>query len=243
MRRSTRLASVVLTEPQLFQFESTAGVGVSDGVGGKGGGAEGGGAAGIVFVPRVDNPFEPSPDSIIDSLSDTVNDMLGLDVSQCYSPEAELLQHLSQQHLVLAELSYLMDSAGAPKYLLDCIISRLRFASTDMGFDLLSGSLPTCNTLMERLQSIVSVPAQVSVPVALETGQMTTVMTNCAPSLFLRHLLSDTYSDLSNLDLPDPASPFSSKPSVDPPRSTSIIDFRWYHLTYKIPPVVARQWV
>jgi hypothetical protein len=96
--------------------------------------------------------------------------MLGLGVSQCYSPEAELLQHLSQQHLVLAELSYLMDSGGAPKYLLDRIISRLRFASIHRGFDLLSGSLPTRNTLVERLQSVASVPAPVSVPVALETG-------------------------------------------------------------------------
>jgi hypothetical protein len=127
MQPSTRLASVVLTEPQLFQFDSTAGVGVS---GKLGGGIEGGGgAAGIVVVPSVDNPFVPSPDSIIDSLSDTVNDMLGHDVSQCYSPEAELLQYLSQQHLVLAQLSYLMDSACAPKYLLDRIISHLRFAS------------------------------------------------------------------------------------------------------------------
>jgi hypothetical protein len=73
MQRSTRLASVVLTEPQLFQFDSTAGVGVSDGLGAE----LGGGAAGIVFVPCVDNPFEPSPDSIIiDSLPDTVNDMI-----------------------------------------------------------------------------------------------------------------------------------------------------------------------
>jgi hypothetical protein len=156
--------------------------------------------------------------------------MLGLDVSQCYSPEAELLQHLSQQHLVLAELSYLMDSAGAPSTFW---IARLRFASIHRGFDLLSGFLPTRNTLMERLQSGASVPAPVSVPVALETGQMTTVLTNYVPSLFQRHLLSDAYSDLSNLDLPDPQSPFSSKPSVDPPGSTSIIDSRWYHLTYK----------
>jgi hypothetical protein len=110
-----------------------------------------------------------------------------------------------------------MDSGGAPKYLLDRIISRLRFASIHRGFDLLSGSLPTRNTLMERLQSVASVPAPVSVPVALETGQMTAVLTNCVPSLFQWHLLSDAYSDLSNLDLPDPASPFSSKPSVDPP--------------------------
>jgi hypothetical protein len=129
MRRSTRLASVVLTEPQLFQSDATAGVG-GVGVSDNGAGGEvGGGAAGIVIVPHVDNSFEPSPNSIIEGLSDTVNDMLGLDVSQCYSPEAELLQHLSKQHLVLAELSYLMDSAGAPKYLLDRIISRLRFAS------------------------------------------------------------------------------------------------------------------
>jgi hypothetical protein len=84
--------------------------GVADGGAhdGKGGSSSltsaGGGAAGIVIVPRVDNPFEPSPNSIVDRLSDTVNDMLGLDVSQCCSPEAELLQHLSQQHAVLAEL-------------------------------------------------------------------------------------------------------------------------------------------
>jgi hypothetical protein len=109
---------------------------------------------------------------------------LGLDVSQCYSPEAELLQHLSQQHLVLAELSYLMDSGGAPKYLLDHIIFRLRVASIHRGFDLLSGLLSTRNTLMERLQSFASVPAPVSVPVALETGQMTDVLTICVPSLF-----------------------------------------------------------
>jgi hypothetical protein len=158
----------------------------------------------------IDNPFEPSPDSIIDSLSDTVNDMMGLDVSRCYSPEAELLQHLSQQHLVPAELCFLMDSAGAPKYLLDRIIFRLRVASIHRGIDLLSGLLSTRNTLMERLLSVASVPAPVSVPVALETGQMTDVLTNCVPSLFQRHLLTDAYSGLSNLNLPDPASSFSS---------------------------------
>jgi hypothetical protein len=158
----------------------------------------------------IDNPFEPSPDSIIDSLSDTVNDMLGLDVSRCYSPEAELLQHLSQKHLVPAELCFLMDSAGAPKYLLDRIIFRLRVASIHRGIDLLSGLLSTRNTLMERLLSVASVPAPVSVPVALETGQMTDVLTNCVPSLFQRHLLTDAYSGLSNLNLPDLASSFSS---------------------------------
>jgi hypothetical protein len=159
--------------------------------------------------------------------------MLELDVSQCFSPEAELLQHLHQQHVVLAELSYLMNSAGAPKYPLDRIISHLMAASIHRGFNLLSGALPIQKTLMESLKTFVSVLAPVSVPVLLETEQMTNVPTNCFPSLLQRYLLSDAYEDLSNLDLPDPASPFSSKPAVDPHGSTSIIDSRWFHLMYR----------
>jgi hypothetical protein len=219
MRQSNSLASIVLAEPKLFQFDSISTGGVSGAaVDGGAHGGEGpsplsaGAAAGTVCC--VDNPFEPSPDSIIERFSYTVNDMLGLDVSQCYSSEAELLQHLPQQHVVLAKLSYQMDSAGAPKFLLDCI-SCLRIASIHRGFDFLSSALPIRNALMERLLAIVSVPAPASVPIPLKTGQMKNVLTNCFPSLLQRHLLSDAYSDLSNLDLPDPASPFSSKPSFN----------------------------
>jgi hypothetical protein len=76
-------------------------------------------------------------------------------------------------------------------------------------------------------------PGPVSVPVPLETGQMTNVLTTCFPSLLQQHLLSDAHSDVSDLDLPDLAFLFSSKPSVDPPGSTNIIDSRRFHLTYR----------
>ena len=233
-RRSTRLASVALEEPQ----ESGAGdVGDGDGASHQQDASSvtaTSTAASLLMVPgHPSNPFAPFPDSIIDRISTSVDDMLGLDVSQCFNPETDLLQHLPNHHIVLAELSFLMDSAGAPKYLLDLIISHIRTAASHRGFDLLSCVLPTRSTLMNSLQSVISVPAPVSVPVPLETGQISSVLTNCFPSLFQHHLLSDAYSDLSNLDLPDPALPFSSKPAVDPPGSSSIIDSRWYQLTYR----------
>jgi hypothetical protein len=109
MRQSTRLASAVLIEPQLLQFDSIA-VGTASGAAVNGDAHEVESpslSAGLaaVMVPCLANPLEPSPGSIIERFSITVNDMLGLDVSHCFSPEAEVLHHIPQQHVLLAELS------------------------------------------------------------------------------------------------------------------------------------------
>jgi hypothetical protein len=153
---------------------------------------------------------------------------LGKDVSDVVFED----NHLTNTDGVMAELYQQADAAGAPKYLVDSLLKTMRKAASDGRFSL-SGEKPlTRRTFLQKLQGQMGIPKPETVSVELECGKKVTVSRNCFPKLLQDHLLSPVYETLSNLDMPDVQSPFSSQPQA-PQTYSTIVGSYWYQKAYE----------
>ena len=179
------------------------------------------------------NPFISSEPSVLDCLPPIPFVAAGEDLTQAYSTLSEysIQSILNTKQKVMAKLYSVSDAAGAPKYLVDQLLHTIRSSATQHGFDPLDPSLPQRRTFFKELQLVIGLPPPQEVPISLEGGSSVTVSRNCFPRLLQDHLLSNVYKTLSNLDLPDISSPFSSKP-VGQPTYASIIQSYWYRQAY-----------
>ena len=88
-----------------------------------------------------------------------------------------------------------------------------------------------------RIYKLLNVVKPEAIPVKLHTGATATVYRFHFETQLQNHLMSVAYSDLGNLDLPDPSDPFSSIPAAyaagADPGHTSLIDSTWYSSVVK----------
>ena len=179
------------------------------------------------------NPFFPSRISSLSKLNLPAECLAGHDLTLSNAPVSlkELQVFLNKKQRVMAQLYSTADSAGAPKYLVDELMNILKAANSDHGFQPTDPDITTRKPFMKSLQQTFGVPPPEEIPIKLEVGRTVTVSRNCFPRLLQDHLLSDTYRSLSNLDLPDPNQPFSSKPT--PPMTyDNITQSYWFRQAY-----------
>jgi hypothetical protein len=178
------------------------------------------------------SPFSlPDATNIFSSLPIIRPEDLGQHGSYSQLDQFYLQTTLSVPERVMAQLYLISDSAGAPKYLVDKLMSCLR-TGIHNGFDIHDPLLPsTRETFMARLQASSSLPPPEAVRVQLESGSYCTVWRNCFPKLLQDHLLSECFSQISFLDLPNSSSPFRSEPS-SPVNHSSFARSDWFYHTY-----------
>jgi hypothetical protein len=142
------------------------------------------------------------------------------------------LRCFTSDELAMAKLYHLCDNVGSPRYLLDEIMKVVRNEMSTTGFNPLSTTLPSRQSLLNKAQDVTAIPAPTPVTVDLESGKSVVVWRNAFPQLLQDHLLSQSFGDTSLLDIPDPDQPFSSKPQGGLPRHSSLFHSYWYHKTY-----------
>ena len=132
---------------------------------------------------------------------------------------------------VMASLYKLCDDAGAPKYLCDDIVSLIREKTLKNNFDIFSPAMSQRRTFFRRVKRQLDIPGPEAIPVTLESsGGTVTVYRFRFLERLQRHLLSQVYSDMENLTLPDPTNVWNSMVS-DPADHSSAIKSTWYKET------------
>ena len=137
------------------------------------------------------------------------------------------LTSISDEDYTMARMYKVCDDAGAPKYLCDKILATLREAMRT-GFHPGSG-ITQRKAYFPRIYKKLKVQSPEGIPIQLHTGEIATVYRFNFESQLQNHLLSQPYSDLQNLDLPNLANPFASMwPHGESPGHTSLVDSTWY---------------
>lgn len=104
----------------------------------------------------------------------------------------------------------LCDDTGAPKFLCDRFFTLLSEQMLYNSFNPLNSEITKRKSYFERVQSRLGIPPPESIPVQLETGKEVVVYRYNFLERLQRHLISDVYSDLTNLSLPNVIDPWSS---------------------------------
>jgi hypothetical protein len=128
------------------------------------------------------------------------------------------------------------DKAGAPRYLLDEILSQLKHEIRFNGFDLLSGSLTKRDPFMKRIARITPSPPPETITVQLESNTLTNIQRfDFLKSLQCHLLRSDLYGNLDQLvvNKTDRWLP----PIWDGTMNGDITDGKWHQRTFRNLPV------
>ena len=163
-------------------------------------------------------------------ITETVTYPVGVPIPMPYKAELET-RYIDPRDKVMAQLYLVCDKARAPKHLADTIVRILHKATLKGEIDL--KILPSKRDgFTTRMDKTIGTPVVESVPVRLETGRTVTVQRLDFQKNLQAHLSDVVYSNLSNLDLPDPDHPFSSLvPEGTQPTYCGIQQSNWYKRT------------
>ena len=188
-------------------------------------------------VSRICSPFSFPDDSTAGALhphqfplnSYSLNQTVNFHPSMVHPTLSTLTPH----QVLQARLYATADAAGAPKYLVDELLRLISDSTAQYGFtiDNTSYMFPSRRTYFGQLQEISGIPPPEAIPVELESGYTCIVYRHHFLQLFQDHLLSDAFSSIEDLDLPNPQIPFSSEPS-GPFAFSSLTSSIWYHSAY-----------
>jgi hypothetical protein len=163
-------------------------------------------------------------------------------VPQFFSYQDQLrLRHIDPRDRVMAELYLECDKVRAPKKIVDKIVQHLHAATINRQIDL-NNPPSQREGFMHRISKSLRLPSVESVPVRLESGVTVNVQRLDLRYNLAAHLSGVAYSSLSNLDLPNPAEPFSSLiPEGSPSTFVGFQHSDWYRRTSESHNAVLRE--
>ena len=181
--------------------------------------------------PQSSEPSNQSP-AFLDSSSDSDN-INNIDTDDIYlgipyecNIQAATVIPLHLQSM--ARIYKTADQAGCPKYLVDEIFDVIRDEHN-------RGCLDICDPNITKRESFFKQAAEAlrhvsikEVPVTLESQETVTVLTLDFHSKLQAHLLSDAFSSIEHLDLPDQNQPWSSMPKESDLDYSSFTHSQWY---------------
>ena len=121
---------------------------------------------------------------------------------------------IPNQDRFMGHLYRLCDQAGASKTLCDDLLDAIKDFS-HRGFNLNSNTVTRRHAFLPKMQKKLGLLPPEAIPITLESGETVTVYRFHYIDFLKEHLISDVFSKVTNIDLPNPNDPWSLIPSAD----------------------------
>lgn len=132
----------------------------------------------------------------------------------------------------MAELYALTDQAGAPRHLMDDIISTMKREKEQRNFSPFMPGITTRKHFFSRVSRKTSYQPPFGINITLESGQKVVVRRFDYLNDLEEKLVSEVYSNLDNIRC-DMRHPFANiPPPLDDKQAPHLLDFSWYRDTY-----------